>query len=77
MTAVICITLGRMDVVRTSFTPDEVCHLTMEFYRRNYIEGLFLSSGVLKSPDYTMDLLYQTLWKLRNEYRFNGYIHMK
>ena len=72
-----CINRRSNDVVRTSFTPDEVCHLTMEFYRRNYIEGLFLSSGVLKSPDYTMDLLYQTLWKLRNEYRFNGYIHMK
>ena len=72
-----CINRRSNDVVRTSFTPDEVCHLTMEFYRRNYIEGLFLSSGVLKSPDYTMDLLYQTLWKLKNEYRFNGYIHMK
>lgn len=72
-----CINRRSNDVVRTSFTPDEVCHLTIEFYRRNYIEGLFLSSGVLKSPDYTMDLLYQTLWKLRNEYRFNGYIHIK
>ena len=72
-----CINRRSNDVVRTSFTPDEVCHLTIEFYRRNYIEGLFLSSGVLKSPDYTMDLLYQTLWKLRNEYWFNGYIHIK
>ncbi len=72
-----CINRRSNDVVRTAFTPDEVCRLTMEFYRRNYIEGLFLSSGVLHSPDYTMDLLYQTLWKLRNEYRFNGYIHIK
>lgn len=62
---------------RASFTPDEVCTLTMEFYRRNYIEGLFLSSGVLVSPDYTMELLYATLWKLRRECRFQGYIHVK
>ena len=65
------------DVVRTSFTPEEVCTLTMEFYRRNYIEGLFLSSGVLKSPDYTMELLYATLFKLRKECGFQGYIHVK
>ena len=49
----------------------------MGFYRRNYIEGLFLSSGILKSPSYTMELLYQTLYKLRNEYGFGGYIHVK
>jgi len=72
-----CINRRSNDVVRTAFTPDEVCRLTIEFYRRNYIEGLFLSSGVLHSPDYTMDLLYQTLWKLRHEYAFNGYIHVK
>ena len=65
------------DVVRTSFTPDEVCTLTMEFYRRNYIEGLFLSSGILKSPNYTMELLYSTLYKLRHVYKFQGYIHVK
>lgn len=65
------------DVPRASFTPDEVCELTMEFYRRNYIEGLFLSSGIMISPNYTMDLIYQTLYKLRNEYHFNGYIHVK
>ena len=64
-------------MVRTSFTPEEVCTLTMEFYRRNYIEGLFLSSGVLKSPDYTMELLYATLFKLRKECNFQGYIHVK
>ncbi len=65
------------DIPRASFTPDEVCGLTMEFYRRNYIEGLFLSSGILISPNYTMDLIYQTLDKLRVEQRFNGYIHVK
>ncbi|MBD5554300.1 MAG: putative DNA modification/repair radical SAM protein [Roseburia sp.] len=65
------------DVERASFTPDEVCDLTMEFYRRNYIEGLFLSSGILISPNYTMDLIYQTLYKLRNVHHFNGYIHVK
>ena len=65
------------DVPRASFTPDEVCTLTMEFYRRNYIEGLFLSSGILVSPNYTMDFIYQTLYKLRNEHHFNGYIHVK
>jgi putative DNA modification/repair radical SAM protein len=65
------------DVPRASFTPDEVCTLTMEFYRRNYIEGLFLSSGILISPNYTMDLIYQTVYKLRNLHHFNGYIHVK
>ena len=65
------------DTVRASFTPEEVCRLTMEFYRRNYIEGLFLSSGVLDTPDHTMELLYQTLYRLRRVHRFNGYIHVK
>ncbi len=72
-----CINRASNDVRRTSFTPDEVCMLTIEFYRRNYIEGLFLSSGILKSPDYTMELLYATLYKLRKEYHFQGYIHVK
>ena len=72
-----CINRCSNDVVRTAFTPDEVCTLTMEFYRRNYIEGLFLSSGILYSADYTMDLIYQTLKKLREVYRFNGYVHVK
>lgn len=72
-----CINRRSNDVKRASFTPDEVCSLTMEFYRRNYIEGLFLSSGVLKSPDYTMELLYATLYKLRMECNFQGYIHVK
>lgn len=72
-----CINRCSNDVVRTAFTPDEVCTLTIQFYRRNYIEGLFLSSGILYSPDYTMEQIYQTLARLRNEYRFNGYIHVK
>lgn len=72
-----CVNRASNDTVRTSFTPEEVCTLTMEFYRRNYIEGLFLSSGILRSPDYTMDQIYQTLWLLREEYRFWGYIHVK
>lgn len=72
-----CVNRSGNDVVRTSFTPEEVCTLTMEFYRRNYIEGLFLSSGVLKSPNYTMELLYTVLYKLRNEHNFQGYIHVK
>lgn len=72
-----CINRKSNDVPRASFTPNEVCKLTMEFYRRNYIEGLFLSSGILKSPDFTMGLVYETLWKLRNEHHFFGYIHVK
>lgn len=72
-----CVNRVSNDVRRTSFTPDEICRLTMEFYRRNYIEGLFLSSGILKSPDYTMELLYESLYKLRMECHFQGYIHVK
>lgn len=72
-----CINRSSNDVKRASFTPEEVCELTMQFYRRNYIEGLFLSSGILQSPNFTMDLIYQTILKLRTEYHFNGYIHVK
>ena len=72
-----CINRRSNDVPRASFTPDEVCELTMEFYRRNYIEGLFLSSGILYSPSYTMELLYETVHKLRTVQRFQGYIHVK
>ncbi len=72
-----CINRRSNDVVRTSFTPEEVCRLTIEFYRRNYIEGLFLSSGIIQSPDHTMELLLQTLFLLRMKYHFNGYIHIK
>lgn len=72
-----CINRSSNDVKRVSFTPEEVCTLTMEFYRRNYIEGLFLSSGIIGSPNHTMGLLYQTLFLLRTKYHFNGYIHVK
>lgn len=72
-----CINRSSNDVKRVSFTPEEVCVLTMEFYRRNYIEGLFLSSGIIGSPNYTMGLLYETLFLLRTKYHFNGYIHVK
>ena len=72
-----CLNNCNSDVPRAAFTPDEVCELTLEFYRRNYIEGLFLSSGIMISPNYTMDLIYQTLYKLRVEHHFNGYIHVK
>ena len=65
------------DIPRATFTPEEICTLTIEFYRRNYIEGLFLSSGIIISPDHTMDLIYQTLYRLRTVYRFQGYIHVK
>lgn len=72
-----CINRSGNDVPRATFTPDEVCRLTIEFYRRNYIEGLFLSSGIVKSPNHTMELIYQTIRRLREEYHFNGYIHVK
>lgn len=72
-----CINRRSNDVPRTTFTPQEICDLTIGFYRRNYIEGLFLSSGIVVSPDVTMELLYQTLHKLRTEYHFQGYIHVK
>jgi len=62
---------------RASFEPDELARLTAEFYRRNYIEGLFLSSGVIRSPDFTMELMLKTVELLRNSYMFNGYIHVK
>ena len=65
------------DIPRATFTPEEICTLTMEFYRRNYIEGLFLSSGIIQSPSFTMELIYRTIWLLRNQYRFNGYVHVK
>lgn len=65
------------DIPRATFTPEEICTLTMEFYRRNYIEGLFLSSGILQNPTKTMELIYRTIWLLRNKYKFNGYVHVK
>ena len=72
-----CINRRSNDVPRASFTPDEICELTIQFYRRNYIEGLFLSSGIIKSPTYTMELIYEAVYKLRTKYRFQGYIHVK
>ena len=72
-----CVNRSSNDVIRTSFTPDEICTLTMEFYRRNYIEGLFLGSGILKNPNYTMELIYAALYKLRHVCNFQGYIHVK
>lgn len=72
-----CVNRSSNDVVRATFTPEEICRLTMDFYRRNYIEGLFLSSGILKNPDYTMELIYTAIYKLRTEYHFRGYIHVK
>ena len=72
-----CVNRVSNDVERATCTPDEICTLTMEFYRRNYIEGLFLSSGVLRTPEYTMELLYETLSQLRTRHHFEGYIHVK
>lgn len=72
-----CINRISNDVERAAFTPEEIADLTIEFYKRNYIEGLFLSSAVIKSPDYTMELLIQALSILRYQYRFFGYIHVK
>lgn len=72
-----CINRVTNDVPRATFTPEEVCQLTMEFYRRNYIEGLFLSSGIIQSADHTMELICQTLHDLRTVHRFHGYIHCK
>ena len=72
-----CINRCTNSVKRATFTPQEVADLTINFYKRNYIEGLFLSSAVVKSPDYTMELLIQSISILRNEYHFNGYIHCK
>ncbi len=65
------------DVPRATATPDEICQLTIDFYKRNYIEGLFLSSAVVKNPDYTMERLLLVVKKLRTEYNFHGYIHLK
>lgn len=72
-----CLNRKSNDVPRATFTPDEVCELTMNFYKRNYIEGLFLSSGIMNNPNYTMEQIYQVVYKLRNVYHFNGYIHVK
>lgn len=72
-----CINRKSNDIPRAAFTVDELVSLTLNFYIRNYIEGLFLSSGIIKSPDYTMGLLIDAVKKLRSTYNFNGYIHLK
>ena len=72
-----CINRKTNNIKRAIFTPEEVCNITINFYRRNYIEGLFLSSGIVKSPDYTMELLIKTIKMLRYKYHFHGYIHCK
>ena len=72
-----CINRRSNDIERASFTADEVINLTINFYRRNYIEGLFLSSSIIKSPNFTMELLTTVVEKLRNEHNFRGYIHLK
>lgn len=72
-----CINRKSNPVRRAAFTPEEIADLTMQFYRRNYIEGLFLSSGIMRNPDYTTEQLIAALELLRNVYHFNGYIHVK
>ena len=72
-----CVNRASSDVPRARFTVDEVVTLTLDFYRRNYIEGLFLSSGVIQSPDYTMEQLVEVARRLRTEHHFGGYIHLK
>jgi len=72
-----CVNRASNDVKRAAFKPEELAELTIQFYRRNYIEGLFISSGVMKSPDYTMEQMIRVLELLRGKYRFNGYIHAK
>ncbi|GGB84953.1 putative DNA modification/repair radical SAM protein [Flavobacterium suaedae] len=72
-----CVSRKSNDVKRAAFTVQEVVELTMNFYRRNYIEGLFLSSGIFKNADFTMERLVRIVKKLRTEERFNGYIHLK
>ena len=72
-----CINRKSNNCKRAIFTPEEICQITINFYKRNYIEGLFLSSGILKSPDYTMEKLIETIALLRKKYHFSGYIHAK
>ena len=72
-----CVNRASSDIARARFTPAEVVDLTLDFYRRNYIEGLFLSSGIIQSPDYTMEQLVAVARSLRIDHRFGGYIHLK
>lgn len=72
-----CVNRVSNNIPRAALTPEELADLTINFYRRNYIEGLFLSSGVIRNPDYSMELMIKTLRLLREHHRFNGYIHLK
>ncbi len=72
-----CVNRASNDLPRALFTPEEIAELTVQFYKRNYIEGLFLSSAVYRNPDYTMEIILRTVALLREKYRFNGYIHAK
>lgn len=72
-----CVNRRSNDIQRTTFTVKELVDLTIGFYRRNYIEGLFLSSGVINNPDFTMERLVRVARELRQIHRFNGYIHLK
>ena len=72
-----CVSRSSNDIQRVAFSPRELADLTINFYKRNYIEGLFLSSGIMQNEDYTMELLIRALEILRFEYKFNGYIHLK
>src|SRR4029077_6612473 len=72
-----CINRASSGVQRARFTAREVVQLTLDFYRRNYIEGLFLSSGIIRNPDYTMEQVVAVARSLRTEHKFHGYIHLK
>ena len=74
---VFCVNRVSSDIRRARFTPEEVVTLTLDFYKRNYIEGLFLSSGIIQSPDYTMEQLVAVAKQLRQSHKFGGYIHLK
>lgn len=72
-----CLNRRSNNIKRATFTPEEICELTINFYKRNYIEGLFLSSAIIKNPNYTTELMIETIRLLRSKYHFNGYIHAK
>ena len=72
-----CLNRKSNNIKRAIFTPEEICEITINFYKRNYIEGLFLSSGIIKSPNYTMEKMIETITLLRKKYHFGGYIHAK
>src|SRR6187431_3014993 len=72
-----CVNRISSDVPRARFTPEEVVALTLDFYRRNYVEGLFLSSGIIQTPDYTMEQLIAVARQLRDVHFYNGYLHIK